>query len=74
VFGLIAELNRTRGLAILLVEQNIAKALELAARAFVLELGRVVMEGAPDRLLADPALRDAYLGTGGGGEANAERV
>jgi branched-chain amino acid transport system ATP-binding protein len=66
VLGLVAELNRTRGLAILLVEQNIAKALELAARAFVLELGRVVMEGAPERLLADPALRDAYLGTGGG--------
>jgi branched-chain amino acid transport system ATP-binding protein len=74
VFGLVADLNRTRGLAILLVEQNIAKALELASRAYVLELGRVVIEGRPDRLLADPAMRDAYLGTGGGSNAKAEAV
>jgi branched-chain amino acid transport system ATP-binding protein len=65
VFGLIGELNRARGLAILLVEQNIQKALALASRAYVLELGRTVMEGLPAQLLADPALRDAYLGTGG---------
>jgi branched-chain amino acid transport system ATP-binding protein len=65
VFALVGELNRTRGLAILLVEQNIRKALALASRAYVLELGRIAMEGAPAQLLADPALRDAYLGTGG---------
>jgi branched-chain amino acid transport system ATP-binding protein len=74
VLGLVGELNRTRGLAILLVEENIAKALELAARAFVLELGRVVMEGTPDRLLADPALRDAYLGAGAAGLPKAATV
>jgi branched-chain amino acid transport system ATP-binding protein len=62
VFGLIRELNRTRGLAILLVEQNTHQALELAERAYVLELGRKVMEGQPSRLRADPSLRDAYLG------------
>jgi branched-chain amino acid transport system ATP-binding protein len=62
VFTLIGELNRTRGLAILLVEQNTHKALELAQRAYVLELGRKVMEGTPAQLRADPALRDAYLG------------
>jgi branched-chain amino acid transport system ATP-binding protein len=65
VFALIGELNRTQGLAILLVEQNIQQALALARRAHVLELGRSVMEGHPGELLADPALRDAYLGTGG---------
>jgi len=65
VFALIGELNRTQGLAILLVEQNIQQALALARRAHVLELGRSVMEGRPGELLADPALRDAYLGTGG---------
>jgi branched-chain amino acid transport system ATP-binding protein len=64
VFALIADLNRKRGLAILLVEQNIQKALALAGRAYVLELGRRVMEGRPAQLLADPALRDAYLGSG----------
>jgi branched-chain amino acid transport system ATP-binding protein len=62
VFGLIRELNRERGLAILLVEQNTHQALELAERAYVLELGRKVMEGQPSRLRADPSLRDAYLG------------
>jgi branched-chain amino acid transport system ATP-binding protein len=62
VFALIGELNRSRGLAILLVEQNTQKALRLANRAYVLELGRVVMEGPPAELLANPGLRDAYLG------------
>jgi branched-chain amino acid transport system ATP-binding protein len=62
VFALIGELNRARGLAILLVEQNTHKALELADRAYVLELGRKVMEGSPRELRADPSLRDAYLG------------
>jgi len=62
VFALIAELNRSRGLAILLVEQNTHKALELAHRAYVLELGRKVMEGPPSELRNDPSLRDAYLG------------
>jgi branched-chain amino acid transport system ATP-binding protein len=62
VFALIGELNRTRGLAILLVEQNTHMALALAKRAYVLELGRKVMEGTPRELRADPSLRDAYLG------------
>jgi branched-chain amino acid transport system ATP-binding protein len=62
VFALIGELNRKRDLAILLVEQNTHKALELAKRAYVLELGRKVMEGRPSELRADPSLRDAYLG------------
>ena len=62
VFALIAELNRSRGLAILLVEQNTHMALELANRAYVLELGCKVMEGAPSDLRNDPSLRDAYLG------------
>jgi branched-chain amino acid transport system ATP-binding protein len=62
VFSLVGELNRTRGLAILLVEQNTRMALALAHRAYVLELGRKVMEGAPSDLRDDPSLRDAYLG------------
>jgi branched-chain amino acid transport system ATP-binding protein len=66
VFAFIGELNRRRGLAILLVEQNAYKALELANRAYVLELGRKVMEGTPPQLRADPSLRDAYLGSADG--------
>jgi branched-chain amino acid transport system ATP-binding protein len=62
VFELIGELHRKRDLGILLVEQNTHKALDLAGRAYVLELGRKVMEGTPDELRDDPLLRDAYLG------------
>jgi branched-chain amino acid transport system ATP-binding protein len=64
VFAMIAQAHRERGISILLVEQNTHKALEIANRAYVLELGRTVMEGTPERLRTDPLLRDAYLGGG----------
>ena len=63
VFALLRDLHRERGLSLLLVEQNTHQALALADRAYVLELGRVVVEGAPDQLRADPLLHDAYLGS-----------
>jgi len=50
------------GLTILLVEQNLKKALELADRGYVVETGSISMEGAAADLLADPAIRSAYLG------------
>jgi branched-chain amino acid transport system ATP-binding protein len=61
VFALLAELNRG-GIALLLVEQNTRQALALAARAYVMELGAIVMEGAPRELLSDSRLVEAYLG------------
>jgi branched-chain amino acid transport system ATP-binding protein len=66
VFGIIRSLNREKGQSVLLVEQNTQRALALADRAYVLELGRVAMEGSPDRILADQALQAAYLGHGRG--------
>ena len=63
VFAHIAALRRERNLTILLVEQNTQRALELADRAYVMELGRVVSQGRPRELLADRTLLDAYLGT-----------
>jgi branched-chain amino acid transport system ATP-binding protein len=65
VFALISTVNRDRGIAILLVEQNTQRALTIANRAYVLELGRLAMEGTPRELLAHPALREAYLGRAG---------
>jgi branched-chain amino acid transport system ATP-binding protein len=62
VFAHIHSLSRDRGLTVLLVEQNTKRALEIADRAYVFELGRIVSEGAPERLLADRTLLDAYLG------------
>ena len=50
------------GLTILLVEQNLKKALEMADRGYVVETGSISMEGAAADLLADPTIRSAYLG------------
>jgi branched-chain amino acid transport system ATP-binding protein len=50
------------GMSILLVEQDVITALELCHSAFVMDMGRIVRSGAADELLADPAIRDAYLG------------
>jgi branched-chain amino acid transport system ATP-binding protein len=56
------DLNRDRGLAVLLIEQNARLALDLCARAYVLEAGRVVADGASADLAADPRVAAAYLG------------
>ena len=53
------------GVSILLIEQNAAKALAAASRAYVLEGGRIVGEGRPGDLLAQPHIREAYLGETG---------
>ena len=48
----------------LLVEQNVAMALEIAHRAYVLEEGRIVAHGSADEMFDHPDLRRAYLGAG----------
>jgi branched-chain amino acid transport system ATP-binding protein len=61
VFETITEINR-QGTTILLVEQNAAQALQRAHRAYVIETGRVVIEGSAGELRASDAVRKAYLG------------
>jgi branched-chain amino acid transport system ATP-binding protein len=61
IFGVLREVNQA-GVALLLVEQNAHKALQLAHRAYVLETGSVVMQGSGRELLASPEVRRAYLG------------
>ncbi|MBI4589796.1 MAG: ABC transporter ATP-binding protein [Candidatus Rokubacteria bacterium] len=61
LFRVIAEIN-DQGVTVLLVEQNVHQALEIAHRAYVLETGRIVKEGAARDLLNDPAIKEAYLG------------
>ena len=61
VFQTIRRLH-AEGLTILLVEQNLRKALELADRGYVVETGSISMEGAAADLLTNPAIRSAYLG------------
>ncbi len=53
---------REQGVAVLLVEQNVLKALEVADRAYVLEQGRIVGTGLPADLVGQPHIREAYLG------------
>lgn len=61
MFRIIRRINE-RGVAVLLVEQNIHKALEMAHHAYVIEQGRIVTSGKPDTLLGNPRIREAYLG------------
>jgi len=62
IFETIERIRKSRRLTILLVEQRVVEALELCDRGYVLETGRVALEGAHDALLADPRVQRAYLG------------
>ena len=62
VFRVVADLNDKEGLAVLVVEQNAAIALQVAARAYVLETGSIAVEGSADELRANDTVRSAYLG------------
>jgi len=62
IFAAIGDINRARGTAILLVEQNAHHALALAHRAYVLVTGRVALAGSAAELAQNPEVRRAYLG------------
>ena len=62
IFERISQIHREDGVTILLVEQRVAEALELADRGYVLETGRIVLEGNYETLLADDRVRRSYLG------------
>ena len=61
VLRTVRDLNR-EGLTCVLVEQNVAVSLKLAAQAYVLENGRITLAGPGEELLADDRVRQAYLG------------
>jgi branched-chain amino acid transport system ATP-binding protein len=61
IFDIIEQLRKD-GVTVFLVEQNANQALKLADRGYVLENGRIVMQGSGQELLNDPKVRDAYLG------------
>ncbi len=62
IFAQIVEINRSRGITILLVEQNANLALEISRFGYVLETGRVILQGESAALRSDPKVRSAYLG------------
>jgi len=62
IFGIISRLNHERGLTILLVEQNANIALQVSSRAYVMEVGGMVMDGPSDKLLESEDIKEFYLG------------
>ena len=62
IFRIVGELNEREGLAVLVVEQNAALALDSSSRAYVLEVGKVAVEGESAALRRDEAVRRSYLG------------
>ena len=61
IFDIIKEINK-EGTTVFLVEQNAKKALSIADRAYVLETGKIVVEGSAKELLNDDSVKRAYLG------------
>ena len=62
IFGILGDLNEKEGLAVLVVEQNAKLALRSSSRAYVLEVGRVALEGPSTELAENESVRNSYLG------------
>ncbi|MDB5612152.1 MAG: transporter related [Bradyrhizobium sp.] len=62
IAGVIRTINRARGVSILLVEQDVGLALEIATRGYVLNTGRIIIDGPSEQLLLRDDIRTAYLG------------
>jgi len=70
IFGIIARINNERGTSMLLVEQNATVALAVAHTGYIMENGKIVIDGSAERLANDPDVREFYLGMGGDGAGN----
>ena len=73
IYEVIARLRREFGVTVLLVEQNAKRALGIADQAYVLENGRVVLDGPAEKLARNPDVQEFYLGAAGGGERKSMR-
>jgi branched-chain amino acid transport system ATP-binding protein len=62
LFKVLEELKKSRGLTMMLVEQNVEASLDIADRAYLLDNGRITFEGKPDEFRANKSLRESYLG------------
>jgi branched-chain amino acid transport system ATP-binding protein len=65
IFTIIARINREQGTAILLVEQNAAVSLAIASYGYIMENGKIVIDGPADRLATNEDVQEFYLGVGG---------
>ncbi|EPR31482.1 ABC transporter related protein [Alkalidesulfovibrio alkalitolerans DSM 16529] len=73
IFGIIKTINEQESTTILLVEQNARAALSIAGHGYIMENGRVVMDGQAQALLSNPDVQEFYLGMGHGGEKKSYR-
>ncbi len=69
IFGVLARINAQQGTSMLVVEQNAAMAFALASYAYIMEMGRIVIDGPTERLMGDADVREFYLGMGEEGSA-----
>ena len=74
IFEIVRMLNQQDGVSFLLAEQNTSLALRYASHGYILESGRVVMDGAADALLANDDVKQFYLGAGDGGRRSFREV
>ncbi|MGC9323422.1 MAG: ABC transporter ATP-binding protein [Desulfomonilia bacterium] len=73
IFRIISRINEEQGSTIILVEQNANMALQIAHYGYVMENGKIVMEGASHELRENPDVKEFYLGVGAGGTARSYR-
>ena len=73
IFTIIARINAEQGVSMLLVEQNASVALAIAHSGYIMENGKIVIDGSAERLAADADVREFYLGIGGAGESRSFR-
>jgi len=73
IFAIVARINKERGTTVLLVEQNARIALEYASYAYVMEVGRIVLEGTTEQLREHPDVKEFYLGIKADGVRNEKR-
>lgn len=73
IFTIIARINREMGVSMLLVEQNAAVAFAVSHYGYIMETGKIVLDGPSARLVDDPDVREFYLGVAGGEHARSYR-
>ncbi|TVQ95365.1 MAG: ABC transporter ATP-binding protein [Desulfovibrionales bacterium] len=73
IFTIVQRVNAEEGMTILLVEQNARAALSISHHGYILENGRIVMDGSSTSLLNNPDVQEFYLGLGHGGEKRSYR-
>ena len=73
IFGIIARINREQQVSMLLVEQNASLALAVAHTGYIMEMGKVVIDGPAEKLAADQDVREFYLGMAGEGQTKSFR-